>query len=320
MEKPLLEVIRQDSRTCPGGPRRHSPSRDGEAPRDLSHRCQTPALGWSEARRTVIVLRGPRQRAQRSSTPGSPGNASDLRLSGLRMGLPPLRLSRSQNGTLRERSRHLRAPREPARRAAHPSGRVAAFRLWPPSFRRARQSPPRSPRDRGPERLRGPGWAGPQGGGGYGTRPARHTWSRGPGEAGRGCTLAQRRSSSPKLSSPEREEGGGLEAESAARGRDPPTGVEPGTREAHRRAARSWSGRAPAPRGPGTRTRWKRGWTITGTLPSRTSLGKAPGKKRTHGGPRRGAERDLGLVSVPCGIVPCLHHSTASAPGPGLWK
>lgn len=68
-------------------------------------------------------------------------------------------------------------------------------------------------------------------------------------------------------------------------GKGPPPGVEPGAREAHRRAAPSWSGRAPAPRGRGTRTRWKRGWTITGTSPSRTSSGKAPGKGRARGRP-----------------------------------
>lgn len=64
----------------------------------------------------------------------------------------------------------------------------------------------------------------------------------------------------------------------------------------------SWSGPAPAPGSrscSGTRIPWKRGWMITGTLPSLTLLGKPPGKKRTPGRPTQGAESDLGAHLSP---------------------
>lgn len=69
----------------------------------------------------------------------------------------------------------------------------------------------------------------------------------------------------------------------------------------------SWSGPAPAPGGrscSGTRIAWKRGWMITGTLPSLTLLGKPPGKKRTPGRPTRGAESDLGAHLSPLLNIP----------------
>lgn len=88
--------------------------------------------------------------------------------------------------------------------------------------------------------------------------------------------------------------GEGLEAEAAGR-ETPAEGPAPGRRGG---AAPAWSGRALAPRGRGTATLWKRGWTTTGTSPSLTLLGKPPGKRRTRADPAgRGARPGCCLVA-----------------------
>lgn len=229
----------------------------------------------------VLLARGSAPGVAALSLPGKAARATALRAGAgsPRRGLPFPRMGHSTNiavtGSGRSAPQRSRGRLQPSDWGHQASGELASRRRDRLGIRGCR-----SHSGPDPSEARAAAPAPP-------AAPGAGTERRGGAAGWPGARAAQ------KPARPERGEGEGLQAEPAARGRDPSRGGT-GTRGAQRRAALSWSGRAPAPRGRGSRTRWKRGWTITGTSPSLTLLGKPAGKRRTPGRPGRGAERDRG--------------------------
>lgn len=212
------------------------PGRAGRLRSQVKSPCsQTPAPGWSRARRTLIVP-GPRKTVQGGTPSSSRGTFPQLRLPGLGMGLHVATSPFLERDT-REHTRHLRATRSLLGAQRTPAAarclRAVATGLPESSpVAAAAAAEPGTPEAAGA----GPGLTS---GGAAAPRPRPPHLERGPGEAGRGCGLAWRRRSAPEL--PERDQ-----ARGRVSGRRPPlqgetpAGAEPAP--ARRRGARRGHG------------------------------------------------------------------------------